>query len=196
MAEQRVRPLVNSEPVSEFGEFAEMETETGEAPDILAVPGWSDLRKRRDRELGEYARGERLGQDVSSLPVNVRWAALHAGTGVGGGLKPNPVKLMQHVNDGYRAVQATEAGKVPWLTAVPPGARIQPDGTIVNAAGDMTLVVIDAKGAHRNAQRKLRAAVAQQGAPSAMESTVREVGARGADPTMEVTKGPPMEFGK
>src|SRR6185295_6627708 len=148
MSDQKVRPLVNSEPVSEFGEVQGMENERGEAPDLLYVPGWSDLRRTRDLEMGEFRRGERLSKDVSILPVNVRWAALHAGSGAGGGLKPNPIKLMQHVNDGYRAVQAKEAGpQNPWLTKLPPGARTQPDGTIVNAAGDLTLVVIDRKGA-------------------------------------------------
>jgi hypothetical protein len=46
------------------------------------------------------------------------------------------------------------AEKHPWLTALPPGAQITPDGTIKSAAGDLQLFVIDQQGAAKNALRK------------------------------------------
>lgn len=147
------KPLVNSRPVSEFGASAVDDVGDLRPIDLLEVPGFSAMRHQRDVELGEYNRGERLGQDVSALPANVRWVGITKGVRD----EPTSVKLMRAANLGYQPVKATQVGKEPWLTAMPPGARQLPDGSIVNAAGDLQLHWAPAAVAARNQARKDRA---------------------------------------
>ena len=126
--------------------------------DLLRVPGFSELRETRDIEMTEYLRGTRHGKDVSALPVNVRWTAATIGAD---GVQRSK-KLMSAANKGYKPVtkdMLPENGKPKhnWLTALPPGARGNPDGTISNAAGDLQLQWCDQSTAARNQARKERA---------------------------------------
>jgi hypothetical protein len=152
------RPLINTEPVSEFGaamaeDFADPATQNH---DLLYVPGFSDLRYQRDIELREYAEGSRLGKDVSTLPGHAMWVSVTKGAGDA----PSSAKQMRAVNDGYYAATTDMVGKKKWLTKMPPGARTLPTGEIVNAAGDLMLMFADAPVARRNQVRKARAAEA------------------------------------
>ena len=158
------RPLIHTEPVSEFG--ASMpESGNDSAPiDLLYVPGASDLRVQRDGEMAEYAEGTRHGKDVMVLPGNVRWVAITTGPSN----TPSSLKLMRSANNGYKPVtkdmlpdSKTGAVKHAFLTGLPPGARVLPDGTIINAAGDLQLHYCDAATAARNQARKARAALQQ-----------------------------------
>jgi len=58
-------------------------------------------------------------------------------------------------NLGYRPATKDDIGQ-PWMTELPPGGMIAPDGTIKTAAGDNALFVIGREGAARNALRKKR----------------------------------------
>jgi hypothetical protein len=121
--------------------------------DLLEVPGFTGMRHRRDLELAEVHAGRRRGQEVSTLPVNCRWVAITRGTKD----EPSHVKLMRAANQGYLPVKADQVGKETWLTAMPPGARKLPDGSIVNAAGDLQLHYAPQRIAARNQARKDRA---------------------------------------
>jgi len=155
-----IRPLINSEPVSEFGAaMGDLPPNETVAPDLLRVPGFSELRETRDYEMAEYAAGRRHGKDVSVLPANVRWVAATAGAD---GVQRSK-KLMAAANAGYKPVTkdmlpgGDGKAKHAWLTAMPPGARVNPDGTISNAAGDLQLQWCDQATAGRNQARKARA---------------------------------------
>lgn len=152
------RPLINTEPVSEFGaamaeDFADPNTQNH---DLLYVPGYSEMRYQRDVELSEYAQGTRHGKDVSTLPGHAMWVSVTKGAGD----SPSSAKQMRAINDGYEMVNKSQIGKVPWLTKMPPGARALPTGEIVNAAGDLMLAFAPAPVARRNQVRKARAAEA------------------------------------
>lgn len=154
-----IRPLVNTEPVDEFGaitedeQFDNPETVAG---DLTYVPGWSEMRRQRDIQIAEWRNNRRLGKDVMTLPVNVRW-----GRRMTVGQQPDSVKLQGHANTGYRAVTEKDKGQS-WFTDLPPGSRVMKDGTIVNAAGDQVLLVCTAEQARKNRRRKAQAAEAQQ----------------------------------
>src|SRR5690606_13021275 len=96
------RPLIRTTPVSEFGEFdATKLAELGaEVPiDNTYVPGFSDLRRRRDFELAEVAEGRRRVEEVSSLPVNMRLVRRASAGGTFDG-----ARLMKAAGQGYRPV--------------------------------------------------------------------------------------------
>ena len=158
MSARPIRPLINSEPVSEFGAALAGDTTQARPMDLLQVPGFSELRETRDLEMAEYAAGQRRGQDVSTLPVNVRWVAAT----MGADQVQRSQRLMKSANAGYRPVTKDMLPidgrpQHEWLTALPPGARISPDGTIANAAGDLQLQWCDQATASRNHARTARA---------------------------------------
>lgn len=186
------RPLVNAQPVDEFGAFEEevggMVGAYEQGKDLLYVPGWSEMRQGRDVQMAEYQAGTRRGQDVEALPVNVRWSRRSE---VKEG-RPDPQKLASAQNNGYRAAigkaekDGGDIGKQ-WLTALPPGATVQADGTIRNAAGDLQLMVCTAQVAARNARRRAEASRAQvEAAGTQVEGGLLEVGQahRGSGPTV------------
>jgi len=179
------RPLVNAQPVDEFGAIMDdpsFKDDAGQPKDLLHVPGWSELRQKRDVEVAEYHAGIRMGQDVSALPVNVRWsrrAEIKEG-------RPDPQKLASAANNGYTAATKDDVGK-PWLTALPPGASYAADGTIRNAAGDLQLMVTSAARAARNARRTAEQSRAQvEAAGTQVSGGLLEVGQshRGSSPTV------------
>lgn len=132
MAEKR--KLVRSTPVSEFGEFeAEIENiaTSGQVLDPTWVPGWSDLRHQRDREMAEVVAGTRRPEEVKALPVNVRLVRRSSAGGAFDGRK-----LMAAANAGYKPITQDHVGE-DWFTDLPAGAKVLEDGSIVNAAGDM-----------------------------------------------------------
>ena len=189
MSNPQRRPLVNGQPVDEFGAVSEAESfhdPVGQGQDLLYVPGWSQLRQERDKQLAEYNAGTRLGQDVLALPVNVRWtrrADIKEG-------RPDPQKLASVANQGYRAVTKEMVGKEKWLTELPPGASVQADGTIRNAAGDLQLMYAPASVAARNARRKADASRAQvEAAGTQVDGGLIQVGAshKGSSPTVTKT---------
>lgn len=150
MAEKK--PLVDINLVSEFGGIEDLESFKSEGVqqrDYTYVPGFSDMRQKRDLDLGAFARHEMKAKEVSILPVNARWFRTVKGTGS----DPDQMRIAHSRNLGYRAVTKDDVGK-PWLTALPPGAQVAPDGTIKSAAGDLVLCVVDQQGAARNAMRR------------------------------------------
>lgn len=144
------RPLIRTEPVSEFGEFEASAFEgfgDERVMDFTYVPGWSELRHRRDVELSEVADGTRKPEDVSSLPGNVRLVRRMGGGAFDG------KKIMSARNNGYRPIVEADKGKS-WFTDLPPGAKVLEDGSIVNAAGDMQYMYAPPERAAHNLKVK------------------------------------------
>jgi len=179
-----LRPLVNTEPVDEFGAITQdddfHDPGTVQA-DLTYVPGWSELRRERAMQMAEYVNGRRLGQDVMSLPVNVRW-----GRRMTVAQTPDSAKLQGHANAGYRAVNKSDVGQV-WLKDLPPGSRVMTDGTIVNAAGDQMLLVCTAQQARKNRRRKMQAAKAQEDAANESSAALQNLSRSnpGSEPFLE-----------
>lgn len=148
-----VRELVPTTIRTEFGDTVEDASfyETGGADqDRTYVPGFSDLRRKRDIALADIASGKRSRHEVEvpTLPVNLRWTRTHKV----GNSAPDSTKQIAAGSNGYRAVNADQIGKVPWLTAMPAGATKDADGSI--RVGDTILMVADAKSAARNVARR------------------------------------------
>ena len=152
MAEKK--PLVDVNLVSEFGGIEDMATFRNEGVtqrDYTYVPGFSEMRQKRDLDLGAYARHEMKANEVSILPVNLRWFRTVKGTGS----DPDQMRIAHSRNMGYRPLTKDDlAAKHAWLTELPPGAQIATDGTIKSAAGDLVLCYVDQQGAARNAVRR------------------------------------------
>lgn len=186
------KPLLRTAPISEFGEvqFTEGDDHGQAGQDFTTVPGWSDLRFQRDLAMAEVLAGTREAKDVQALPVNVRWTRRTNVNGTNDGQK-----LMAANNRGYRNVNGHTAelgGDIgqAWLTDLPPGARLLPDGTILNAAGDCQLMVCSQQQAAKNAYRKQKAMLdlsEQAGMKSINGEALPQVGIKGADPY--VSKG-------
>lgn len=155
MAEFSKKPLYNATQVTEFGGIEDMESFKAEGVaqrDYTYVPGFSEMRVKRDEDLARFAAGEIQAKDISTLPVNARWFRQVKGSGS----DPDQMRVAHAKNQGYRVVTKADIGQ-PWLKDVPPGGMIAPDGTIKSAAGDLGLFVIDQRGAARNAmQKKIR----------------------------------------
>lgn len=154
MAEKSFKPkqLVDVNAVTEFGGVEDMEQFNTEGPgqrDYLYVPGASDARYKRDCDLSSHFRGEIQARDVSTLDWNARWFR----TIKGAGSDPDNTRVVHARNQGYRPATKDDLGKV-WLTELPPGGMIAPDGTIKTAGGDLALFVADKQTAARNAMRK------------------------------------------
>lgn len=152
MADFSKKPLVNVTQVTEFGGIEDLESFKAEGVsqnDYTYVPGFSDMRMNRDKDLAKFAAGEIQAKDISILPVNCRWFRQVKGSGS----DPDQMRVAHAINQGYRVVTKDDIGQ-PWMTSLPPGAQVAPDGTIKSAAGDIGLFVIDQQGAARNAMRK------------------------------------------
>lgn len=180
------RGLVYVEPINEFGAI---EADAGYSDpnrldsDRLYTPGWSELRRKRDSEMAEYMAGLRKGEDVSSLPVNVRMVRVTAPDWK----TPTGEKMMRSTNDGYSPVTVNDIGK-PWFTSLPPGARQMPDGTIVNVAGDLQYVWAPAERARLNARRKMEAATQQVEASAERTDGLLRTASNDAEPYARVEK--------
>lgn len=152
MAEFAKKPLYDATQVTEFGGIEDLEAfkQEGVAQhDYTYVPGFSEQRVKRDVDLARHAAGEIRAKEISTLEQNCRWYR----TVKGSGSDPDQMRVAHAVNQGYRVVTKDDLGK-PWMTKLPPGGQVAPDGTIKSAAGDLALFVIDREGAARNAMRK------------------------------------------
>lgn len=155
------RPLIISEPVSEFGEATITQDDLDRGvefrEDMFYVPGFSDLRQQREREMAEYRSGTRDGTEVSPLPANCYWSRR---TSPGGTMDAK--KLMSAKNAGYRPVKREDIGK-PWLTGWVDGWQEMPDGTIISPAGDCQLMVLEGQAAAKRAKLKQNKWLEQSG---------------------------------
>lgn len=142
------RPIIETKVLTEFGEVYEDANFVSDhvGTDHSYVPGYSDLRKARDVKMAEFKRGDCKQADVPTLPVRLQWTrAMRVA-----GNEPDSTKELQAGVDGYRTVtKADISPDNPWLTALPPGAKIVAGGAI--RKGDVTLMVCDAPRAARNA---------------------------------------------
>lgn len=154
-----VRPLIATGVLTEFGEAHIEEGVDGSfagLADPTYVPGFSDLRFQRDQQLGEAAKGHRPSNRVMLLPVNMRWSRRTKTDG-----KPDETKVQKAKVNGYTPVLATDVGQ-PWLTAIPDGATVLPDGTI--GKGDTVLMKCAPERAAQNAYRKQKLTMDRLGA--------------------------------
>ena len=180
----RKRPLVNAAPLDEFGPVKDelWNDPSTQGMDLTHVPGFSEMRRERDIQMGEYVRGERRGQDVRTLPVNIRLVRATTTSGT-----PEGIKLMTAKAQGYEPLTEKDLGK-DYFKKLPPGARKLPDGSYATAAGDAIYMVAPAERVAINQARKQRAmdvtnatlAEASEGLVSAAASIP------GAGPTVEV----------
>lgn len=155
MATQTVRPLVDTHIRTEFGDVLEdvaFNDVAGADRDLTYVPGFSDMRRTKDLELADVAAGKLPRHEAkrAPLPVNLHWTRTTKPSGA-----PDGAKQIAAGNGGYKAVHKDQIGKVPWLTAAPPGVTFDPDGSI--RKGDVILMVADDKTAARNSARKTAA---------------------------------------
>jgi hypothetical protein len=142
-----IRPLVPTAIRTEFGDVLDdADFRTSQMEDLTWVPGHSDMRIRRDTELGEVVKGTRKASDVTILPVHMRWVRATKYSGA-----PDSKEVTQAGNDGYRPAAKEDIGK-PWLTRMPAGASVTADGKI--RKGDTELMICDGARAARNAAVK------------------------------------------
>lgn len=114
--------------------------------DVTYVPGYSDMRRERDEAIHDVVNGDRDPATVPKMPVYLRWVrAFSAKKQETDGTKPFSAEM-----NGFRSVKEEDIGN-PWLTEMPPGARVLPDGSI--AQGDTILFVATAEAAARNSKR-------------------------------------------
>jgi len=121
-------PILNTEPPPEFGELTEMpefHDTMGMDRDYTYVPGFSELRRTRDIEIGEVVAGRRSAKDVTTLPVNFRWSRCQSKGG-----QPDSSKVIRAGNRGYVAVTKADIGEGKLIPSMPAGAAQQADGTI------------------------------------------------------------------
>ncbi len=179
------KPVITAEVVNEFGPVeADAKMSHGRI-DGLWTPGFSDMRHQRDIHLREFAEGTRKGEDVLTLPVNLRYVR---NSKVGSNGQPD-IRITQAAGDGYRTVNKEDVEE-DWLTSVPPGAYWHADGTL--RTGDLTLMVCDRKTAARNRFRQQSETMQQaEGAASSKLEELRRISAE-SEPTVEVlpTTGP------
>lgn len=177
-----VRELVPTMIRTEFGDVLdspEFYDVGGADRDLTYVPGFSDMRRTRDLAFADIASGKRQRHEVevAPLPVNCRWTRTTTVKG-----EPDGRKQIASGNLGYTAVNKTQIGKVPWLTALPPGATIDPDGAI--RKGDTILMVTDAKNAGRNVARRTAQTQRLGDATASAKGGLMDVGGKtkGVDP--------------
>jgi hypothetical protein len=177
-----VRELVPTHIRTEFGDVLdspEFYDVGGADRDLTYVPGFSDMRRARDLTLAAVASGKtpRHEAKLTPLPVNCRWTRTSNTKG-----EPDGRKQIASGNLGYRAVNKDQIGKVPWLTALPPGATLDADGSI--RKGDTILMVTDAANAGRNVARRAAQTQRLGDAAAAAKGGLMDVAGknRGADP--------------
>lgn len=186
MAEYGKKPLVDANLVTEFGGIEDLDQFKNEGTsrnDYTYVPGFSEMRVKRDLELAQLARGDIKGKDVSTLEWNARWfrCANKAGD-------PDTSRTVHARNEGYKPATKEDLGK-PWMKEVPPGGYVAPDGTIRNAGGDLQLFVCDQANAAKNAMRKKILTEEMVDGMQFNDGGLGKVGktVKGADPYVEKT---------
>lgn len=170
-------PLVVTQPPPEFGELQEMpefHDTTAMNRDMTYVPGFSEERHARDREINEVMAGRRKPQDVRSLKVNFRWARCQSKKG-----EPDSRKVISAGSRGYKAVTKDDVGPGKLLETMPPGAMLRADGSIIQ--GDTILMVASAHDVSRNEFRKrMRTESATRGAEAGFKIALEEAGVKSA----------------
>lgn len=175
------RPLVAATIRTEFGDVLDDPSfrDPSSVHDLVWVPGFSDMRAERDLEIAAVASGQKKAHEakILPLPVNVAWVRRSSPRGM-----PDGRSQVESANAGYRVVHKDMVGKHDWLTALPPGATIEADGSI--SKGDVSLMVCDGKTAGRNAARKAALTRRMTDDAGAAAGGLLDVGARtaGADP--------------
>ena len=183
MANSTTKPLVASAIRTEFGEVFEDASFYEEAQrDLTYVPGYSDLRRTRDRLMGEVAQGKLpKGTKVPTLPVRLQWVRTAKASGA-----PDSYKQVQFGSDGYRQATKADVGQA-WLTAIPGGATVGVGDAIYQ--GDCVLMVCDAQRAARNAAViRMHTDRLTKDAPAANLMKLGEA-KQGADPTFTSEPG-------
>lgn len=187
MAEAKKRSLQDANLVTEFGGVEDLPSFNAEGIsqfDYSYVPGFSEMRVKRDIDIGRYQRHEIKAREVSTLPVNLRWFRAVRGAGT----DPDHRRTVHAKRQGYRPVTKEDLKlNHAWLTDLPPGAMVAPDGVIKTAGGDLALYVIDQAGAARNAYRKKKLA---EDMVDGLEMAAGGLGAvgqshKGADPQVD-----------
>jgi hypothetical protein len=178
------RIIIQSEAPPEFGELKESpEFKQGidYGRDLTFVPGFSDLRRKRDEAIAEVRNNQRDPKTVPTLPVNLRWVRNQRKDGT-----PDSRKIITSGNLGYRTVTKEDIGQE-WLTKLPGGAAVAADGTI--RMGDTILMIATAEQAAKNAFNK-RAKTAQQmeGALKGFETAASAFRKKGSDPFAVIEK--------
>ena len=172
------RPLVETTLRTEFGDVTEdasFHDVGGADRDLTYVPGFSEMRRARDTVAADVASGKtprHLAKQLP-LPVNLRWVRKTTPRGA-----PDAMKQISSGNMGYRAVTKDMVGKQDWLKALPPGAVVQADGTILK--GDTILMVADGKDAARNAARRQSATARMTQDAAAAAGGLLQLGGRTA----------------
>lgn len=180
-------PLVASQPVSEFGDFDPADLMAGRPQgldrDGSYVPGFSELRVKRDTQVGQALRGEISWSKVEPLPVNLRWARSQNKKG-----EPDSMKPFSHSRKGYDYVTKEDVGKE-WFKEIPGGAQWDAAGNLRN--GDLVLMKASAKDAARNEMvRRRETDERMNGLANALEQNLTQQGTkayRGADTYVEKT---------
>lgn len=158
-AQAKERPLVKTGVITEFGEAEVPEGGDEQAYrslDPTYVPGFSDLRVERDTQIGQAAVGKRPPHKVMSLPINLRWSKRSKVNG-----QPDETKLQKAKVMGYTPVSTKDVGQS-WLTELPEGATVLPDGTIQK--GDTVLMKCSPERAARNQYHKQKLTMDRLGA--------------------------------
>ncbi len=184
------KPLIQSAPLSEFGDFPdtpEFNDPTGQDRDQTYVPGFGDLRRKRDLAISEYNAGRLERHQVPTLPVNLRWARNQTKAGT-----PDSAKPFLHGRKGYRVVTERDVNPE-WLTEIPPGAQIGADGSIRN--GDCVLMVASREDAAKSERAKRRLVDERlKGVEASFEQHAQQAGANmKAQPYVTMSPAEPTE---
>lgn len=183
MIESKKVPLIQSQPLSEFGDFPEYDNNrpAGLETDGTYVPGFSEMRVARDVAVGQFLRGEINRSEVPTLPVNLRWARSQNKAGQADSTKP-----FKHSRRGYRYVTKENLNS-DWLKELPGGTQWNAAGQLQN--GDTVLMVADARDAARNeSQRRRETEERTTGVTNSFTQKLAEEGikqTRGTDPSVE-----------
>ena len=175
------KPIVATTVMTEFGEVLDdgsFYDAAGADGDLTYVPGYSDLRRERDRMVAKVRRGEAKASEVPMLPVRLHWVRSNRVSG-----EPDSTKQVQSSNDGYREVTVKDISPDnPWLKDMPPGAHKVAGGAI--RKGDVTLMVCEAPRAARNAAR-VRQQTDRLNTAAAARLMAEGDRVKGCDPTYE-----------
>ena len=185
------KPLVPTMIRTEFGDVLESEAfhaATGAQGDVTYVPGYSDMRRKRDQQLKEVADGKRSHNDVMHLPVRCHLTRTAKYSG-----QPDDRKSIEFRNQGYRAVTKDDIGQNDWITGMPEAAVVGPGGEL--RIGDTVLMVCDAKTAARNAamvQMRTNQMIRETASADFLKLGDRH---QGSDPTVTVSPGESIKVG-
>jgi len=166
------RPLVPTQARAHLGEAresAEFNDMSGAAQDLTYVPGYSDLRRKRDRAIAE-------GKKAEPLPYRLQLVRVKNAAG-----NPDGRMAAQWRALGYREVPHSEMEAMG--IAMPVGGMASADGFV--DVGDTRLFVCDAQRAARNEKNWRRATDELQATDSA--PALQAEGQRFAKPGEELT---------